>query len=65
MQHNVIIETHEMADGSFRAYAVEGPDGMLGLRGEAGSREAALSAAKVALRTAYVGDTFYFHHAES
>lgn len=64
MHHTVIVETREMEDSTFRAYVVDGPEGMQGLRGEADSHVTALSAAKVALRTAYVGDTFDFIHSE-
>lgn len=65
MLYKVTIETRRMEDGSFRAYAVKGPLLMQGLRAEAGTRREAYLAARVALQTAFLKDTFSFIHAEA
>lgn len=59
------IETHQMEDGTYRAYAVDGAPSVLGLRGEAEGRSAALFAAKVAISTALPGKRIHFLHVES
>lgn len=62
---HITVETHQMQDGTFRGYVVEGPVSALGWWSKGRSRQATYSAAVAGVRVQYPGLSLSFLHAES
>ena len=64
MTHNVIIETSQKPDGSYRAYCVEGPMSALGFWCSGKDRQATYVAARAGMQETYPTLSLSFLHAE-
>ena len=65
MTHEIIIETHQMRDGTFRAYVTEGPESAIGFWCSGNERRATYQAAAAGVRTQYPALEISTLHAET